>query len=78
MADHGQSSDQNVSVTRPTKPSGDRPSTLPIRPIMTQLRFEYSVVDYGTPIALLHKGKEREIIEMVAGQALSDTLRAIS
>jgi len=68
MADHDQSSD-GKTVTRPM---------LPIRPVMTQLRFEYNVAEFGAPIALLHKGKEREIIETTAGQALSATLTAIA
>lgn len=45
---------------------------------MTQPRFEYNVVEFGAPIALLHKRKEREIIETTAGQALSNTLKAIA
>ena len=45
---------------------------------MTQLRFEYNIGEFGAPIVLLHKGKDREIIETTAGQALSDTLKAIA
>ena len=58
--------------------SKTRPYTQIISGIITQLRLNYKVAEYGAPIALLSQSKRREIIDTTAGRALSDTLKAIA